>query len=291
MRSGIVRLTTVIIAFAVVGAGGLVWAEDSGSGVPAMDILPASANTVVGDGDNPAFVPNEFGIADSDISVIPWMSFLPRDSSDGYNDGAQGVHDRHNTGSSYLYASIGNGDVPNGAEITQIGYYVYDSNGSSDLDLGYCTWWADSGSGQNYNASCTYPVSSSGSSGAMGAFWWPSTTLTMQRRYDHDADMDTDVVGWSLITDQNGVVDGTLAIGFVRIIWKRQISTAPMSATFNDVSTGHWAFQSVEALAAAEITLGCGGGNFCPGQAVTRAEMAAFLARALGLHWPSGLGF
>jgi hypothetical protein len=30
---------------------------------------------------------------------------------------------------------------------------------------------------------------------------------------------------------------------------------------------------------------GCGGGNFCPDAAVTRGQMAVFLAKALGLHW------
>jgi hypothetical protein len=39
----------------------------------------------------------------------------------------------------------------------------------------------------------------------------------------------------------------------------------------------------INALAAAGIAQGCGNGQYCPGQAVTRAEMAAFLARGFGL--------
>jgi hypothetical protein len=39
----------------------------------------------------------------------------------------------------------------------------------------------------------------------------------------------------------------------------------------------------IEQLAAEGITGGCGGGNYCPGQAVTRAQMAIFLVRAFGL--------
>lgn len=38
----------------------------------------------------------------------------------------------------------------------------------------------------------------------------------------------------------------------------------------------------ISALAAAGITRGCGSGRFCPGDPVSRAEMAAFLVRALG---------
>lgn len=39
----------------------------------------------------------------------------------------------------------------------------------------------------------------------------------------------------------------------------------------------------IEALAAAGITTGCGDGSFCPDDAVTRGQMAAFLTRTLGL--------
>ena len=39
--------------------------------------------------------------------------------------------------------------------------------------------------------------------------------------------------------------------------------------------------------AAAGITAGCGGGNFCPDQPITRKQEAAFIAKALGLHWPN----
>ena len=78
-----------------------------------------------------------------------------------------------------------------------------------------------------------------------------------------------------------------LRVGSVRLYWKRQISPAPGTATFNDVGTGHWAFRSVEALAASGITQGCPDGPnlYCPDKPVSRAAMAAFLARALGLHW------
>ena len=72
----------------------------------------------------------------------------------------------------------------------------------------------------------------------------------------------------------------------IRIVWRRQVSPAPAAATFGDVPTGHWAFRFVEALAASGITGGCGGGNYCPDNPVTRASMAVFLATALGLHWP-----
>lgn len=77
--------------------------------------------------------------------------------------------------------------------------------------------------------------------------------------------------------------DGKATFKAVELGWYRQISPAPGAATFLDVPTSHTFFQAIEALSAAGVTTGCGGGNFCPGQTVNRGQMAAFLARALGL--------
>lgn len=71
-----------------------------------------------------------------------------------------------------------------------------------------------------------------------------------------------------------------------RVGWFRQVSPAPAMATFGDVPVGHQQFQFVEALVAAGITAGCGGGNFCPDAPLTRGQMAVFLSVALGLHFP-----
>jgi hypothetical protein len=70
------------------------------------------------------------------------------------------------------------------------------------------------------------------------------------------------------------------------VYWTRQVSPAPPMATFGDVPTSHPFFQFVEALAKSGITGGCGGGSFCPDAALTRGQMAVFLAKALGLQWP-----
>jgi hypothetical protein len=78
---------------------------------------------------------------------------------------------------------------------------------------------------------------------------------------------------------------GYLDSGFtgVSIYYQLQMSPAPLTATFADVPTNYLYFRAIEALAASRVTSGCGGGNFCPNQAVTRGEMAKFLAVALGL--------
>ena len=67
--------------------------------------------------------------------------------------------------------------------------------------------------------------------------------------------------------------------------YQLQVSPPPASATFNDVPTSHPFFQFIEAFADAGITGGCGGGNYCPDNPVTRGQMAVFLAKALGLYF------
>jgi S-layer homology domain len=52
--------------------------------------------------------------------------------------------------------------------------------------------------------------------------------------------------------------------------------------TFNDVPASSPFCAYVEELSRRGITGGCGGGNFCPGDPVTRAQMAVFLTKALG---------
>ena len=86
-----------------------------------------------------------------------------------------------------------------------------------------------------------------------------------------------------------GLEDEFKALGFwgAAVRWSRTVSPAPATATFADVPTSSAIFQFVEALADAGITGGCGGGNYCPNNPVTRGQMAVFLSAALGLHWPN----
>jgi hypothetical protein len=73
----------------------------------------------------------------------------------------------------------------------------------------------------------------------------------------------------------------------VRLRYQRQVSPAPAGATFTDVPVGSPQHRFVEALAAAGVTGGCGGGLYCPDNPVTRGQMAVFLSVALGLHFPN----
>ncbi len=85
---------------------------------------------------------------------------------------------------------------------------------------------------------------------------------------------------------QTGTTSATTFTG-VTLYYRLQVSPAPAVATFTDVPTSYWAFQYIEALKASGITQGVTPTTYEPESNVTRAQMAVFLAKALGLHWPN----
>jgi hypothetical protein len=86
----------------------------------------------------------------------------------------------------------------------------------------------------------------------------------------------------------NNPGDGTVKFNNAQIYYHRIVSPAPAAASFTDVPTGHPFFQFIEALKASGITGGCGNGTaYCPDSPLTRGQMAVFLAKSLGLHWPN----
>jgi hypothetical protein len=56
----------------------------------------------------------------------------------------------------------------------------------------------------------------------------------------------------------------------------------PEVQRFLDVPPTNLFYAFIDRMAVLEITLGCGGGNYCPASTVTREQMAAFIIRALG---------
>jgi len=102
---------------------------------------------------------------------------------------------------------------------------------------------------------------------------------------DLDGDEISHYVSYVVRIRMDSVPSPTLQMWGVALVWNRVISPAPASATFPDVDPSFWAFREIEALAASGITTGFPDGTFKPTAAVTRAQMATFLARALGLHW------
>ena len=62
-------------------------------------------------------------------------------------------------------------------------------------------------------------------------------------------------------------------------IWINNKMSSP--PPYNDVLTTSWAYDYINAIRDVGITGGCGNGNYCPQDLVTREQMAAFLVRAV----------
>ena len=183
----------------------------------------------------------------------------------------------------YFHSTSGPGAVdcplnlPAGALIDKFEVVVYDANDTKDVGsvLVVCT-----GVDVLFGCSAYGTIMSSGTSGA-----------------PFNGYLTSDISGNGLVVDKVASVyfvrvvlqqpDDSLQFRQVNVLYRLQISPAPATATFADVPTSHTYFRAVEALAAAGITSGCGGGNYCVNGTVTRGEMAVFLARALGLHFPN----
>ena len=170
--------------------------------------------------------------------------------------------------------------LPSGAVIDGMTTFFYDQHPSEDVYLSFLRVGI-TGSADPTNFELLV-ASSSGTGGYQASYHALAAPETV-RNYEGDQ-----MNAYLLIANMwpVGGNPGYLRFGGVTVWYRLQISPAPATATFSDVPTGYWAFRHIEALAASGITAGCGGGNFCPENYVKRSEMAVYLAKALGLHWP-----
>jgi ELWxxDGT repeat protein len=85
----------------------------------------------------------------------------------------------------------------------------------------------------------------------------------------------------------NGVTRAEMAVQLLKAKHGGAYTPPPATGTvFADVPAGFWAAPWIEQLAAEGIATGCGGGAYCPGHPVNRAEMAVFLTRTFDLLLP-----
>jgi len=197
------------------------------------------------------------------LSLSPW-DFHPRDSTVTYAFGAMptlGLHRTNTTGSTQFEAPL---RLPEGATV-------------SYLEMYSCMNVAGEAVISSFRALQTSGFSSVSGPNQTGGCGVTSTTIS-------PVVIDNTTTSYTVEVDLT--LDGpSLSLIAYRVGYKLQVSPPPGTATFTDVPTTHLFYQYVEALAAAGITSGCGGGNFCPDAAVTRGQMAVFLSKALGLHW------
>lgn len=81
---------------------------------------------------------------------------------------------------------------------------------------------------------------------------------------------------------EDSVTRAQMAVFLLKAVNGSSYTPMNVAPTFND-TTGHWAEDWIEALKNANITSGCGNGNYCPDNAVTRDQMAVFLVKAFNL--------
>ena len=162
-------------------------------------------------------------------------------------------------------------------------FYVRDASELDDVHVFLCEHWVDSATGGSPFRRFPVVMSTSGTPGDTYVEAFPD--LTIVYRQDIDEDGVSEAVHYR-VSVRTPPYDGLTGIRMVRLRWRRQVSPAPQVASFNDVPVNDSAFQFIQALVASGITVGCGAGNYCPDAPLTRRQMAVFLARALGLHWP-----
>jgi hypothetical protein len=204
-----------------------------------------------------------FGTSDQSVTWLPMASFQPR-STAGHEMSYAGQGSQSRTGGTdLLWATL---DLPNGAVVDSITLFANDSSDTGDAIVLFARFQFPSGFDDLGFAS------TAGSPGPTQATFAPAYVI--------------DNANNAYVIYIDLPVDANLSARGVRVLWRRQVSPAPATATFADVPVTHLYFRAIEAMAAAGITGGCGNGNFCPDQSITRGETAAFFARALGLHHP-----
>jgi len=167
--------------------------------------------------------------------------------------------------------------LPAGAQVQ--GYRViYEDSSAGTLAVRFRRgWYSENGSGGSLEIQSW---TSSGSPGIASAWVNIDPDITIDYKYYTFWTGYNSYYFWVTLYPST-----TVKFRGVLVYWNRQISPAPGTSTFADVPVGSFGFKHIEALAASGITSGCGGGNFCPNNTLTRVEMAVFLAKALGLHW------
>jgi S-layer homology domain len=223
--------------------------------------------------------PDNFGTSDLAITMIGFADFS---SENGTSQSYYIDHLRWDVGGGWLIAPLN--VLPNGARLTQVVFYFRDESPAENLQFWFCQGRLDSSSGDYLGFGCNNnaPPSAGEPGDSYSAL---ALDVTIQYRYDPSGNGDFWLRQYYLRVE-TPAGDSTTAIRAVRLLWHRQVSPAPQTASFNDVPTGDSAFRFIEALVASGITVGCGAGNYCPDAPLTRRQMAVFLAKALGLHWP-----
>jgi len=82
---------------------------------------------------------------------------------------------------------------------------------------------------------------------------------------------------WGAVAGIDGGTSGSFRLDEFE---SHRLSKIGLVSIFGDVPPSHPLWTWIQALYNAEVAGGCGGGNYCPGNSVTRAQMSSFLLKA-----------
>ncbi len=259
-------------AFVIVMCGTL-WAF----GMPALAQEPAS----------PVEPPNDYGTTDYNFLVVQPEDFVPLAPGDctwALTDQNRRLWSVGNApgrtcGLNVVYAPI---HLPTGALIQGVTTVYEDTSASAGIGvtLQRTTMYSD---GSNYQSTALAVFNSSGTPGVDAEYVALDPDETVD--YIDPAIAPAPSVYKSYRISVGTPLDGSVRLWGIYVLWKRQVSPAPATATFTDVPTTSPFFQYIEALYDTGIIAGCGGGNYCPTDPVNRGQMAVFMAKLLGLHY------
>lgn len=212
--------------------------------------------------------PDSFGTLNTAVLSIPVDGCTNIDSTTTWTyDGTTLGRYRTDAGlSPWFHCPI---NIPSGANIDQVAFEVYDNDAGSEIG----TWIIVNDGSINGNPSQYTAIAQT--SGQPGWTYIFNTLNVTVDNFNNSYTLEVAIAS-------NG---GKHIFRRALVYYHLQVSAAPGSPTFNDVPLSDPAFQYIEALNASGITAGCGGGNFCPNNPLTRRQMAVFLAKALGLYW------
>lgn len=167
--------------------------------------------------------------------------------------------------------------VDPGNAITHFSCHFNDSHATDNIQFRWLRFRTDFDSGTSSGTVLDSFVSS-GTPGVASGFLDPGGEETM---HIYDPIQDDLIQHYLSVT-----VTPNVSFAGCYAFFRRQVAPSPATATFSDVPTSHPFFRFVEALASTGVTAGCGGGLYCVNAAVTRGELAVFLAVALGMGIP-----
>ena len=228
--------------------------------------------------------PNTFGTAHISYVEVPANAFRPWSSTQTYTSDNFGAGPRWVTSGLQrdLVAPL---HLPSGAKIVYLELDYHDTSVTNVTfgSLIICDYHAEN---------CTqHPMAGEGPGDCITAGFLCSgaaATGTGNVHVDLTSEnltVDNFTNSYSLLAEPEAI-DGSEKVDGMIVGYVLQVSPAPGTASFGDVPISHPYFQFIEALKASGITGGCGTGtNYCPGDPVTRGQMAVFLARALGLQF------